>query len=485
MPVIGAYLAQLEQRLSAAGINAPLYLFQSNGGVLPPLKAAQLPVRLLLSGPAGGALAVRTLGNLGAEANLVGIDMGGTSFDVCVVESGTTREITQGEVANCPVRVPMTEIRTISAGGGSIACVDSAGRALVGPHSAGAIPGPAAYGHGGQHATVTDANVVLGRLSPAQFLDGEMPLDVDAATQVVNTTVAEPLNISPEDAAAGVLRVAVAQMAAAIRLSLFEKGLDPRDFALMSFGGAAGLHAAEVAEELGASRVLYPADSATLSAWGMLHADITHDLAATRLLSVTAKTAATINELVAPLVEMATASLHDEGLADDDIHLSLAADMRYRGQAYEIPVPWDALSVSPEVVESACARFHAMHEASFAHSDSNATPELLTVRVRGVGRLTQPGKLSNHPAQSASVVSPRRVYHAGAWQQLPVYTRAHLADVFASEAFHGPLVVEDRHTTIVVPDGWAISAADAGCLMAQRIRADGPTTAASAEDQSA
>lgn len=465
MPVVGRYLARLESRLDAAGIQARLYLFQSNGGVLAPLEAARLPVRLLLSGPAGGALGVQTLGRFADHQNLVGMDMGGTSFDVCVVEQDKIREVAQGEVADCPVRVPMLEIRTISAGGGSIARVDTAGRALVGPDSAGARPGPACYGHGGQAATVTDANVILGKLDPDAFLDGSMQLDADASHQVIRNTVASALSLNDEAAAAGVLDVAVAQMAAAIRLSLFEKGLDPRDFTLMSFGGASGLHAADVANELGANRVLYPLDAATLSAWGMLYADVAQDYAVTRLTPALPESAATLAHLVAPLVERATEALHGQGFSETTMSLHLSADMRYRGQAYEIAVPWESAHISPATIEAAVRQFHALHLAQFAHADESAIPEILTMRLRGIGELRHPSQpLGDSPARKTDAAhGARNVWLQGSRRTVPVLTRQDL-----SAAVSGPVVVEDPHTTIYIPSGWAIATGPAACLVAEK-----------------
>ena len=466
MPVVGDYLRRLEVRLVEAGIDARLLLFQSNGGVLSPAQAMDTPVRLLLSGPAGGALAVQTLGRFSDESNLVGIDMGGTSFDVCVVEKGEIREITQGDVAGFPVRVPMLEIRTISAGGGSIARVDASGRALVGPDSAGARPGPAAYGHGGAAATVTDANVALGRLDASQFLNGEMVLDIAAAERAIQSNVAAPLDLETHQAADGVIRVAVAQMAAAMRLSLFEKGLDPRDFTLMSFGGAAGLHAAEVAVELGASRVLYPANSATLSAWGMLYADVTLDYAATRLLDAVPDTASALNEMIIPLRLQALDDMRAEGFVDNQIKLNLSADMRYKGQAYEIPVPWDGVTADTSSINAAVTRFHGLHLAQFAHCDEQVVPEILTLRLRAVGQLPAPPDASGTQAlqDSSAAQQMRDISVAGTSTAVPVVVRSDITSPLA-----GPLIVEEPHTTIVIPTGWQIAPSRGGCLAATRL----------------
>ncbi|MEM7404510.1 MAG: hydantoinase/oxoprolinase family protein [Pseudomonadota bacterium] len=475
MPVVGRYVRRLAARLHAAGIAAELFLFQSNGGVLTPRQAADTPVRLLLSGPAGGALAVQTLGRAAGVENVVGIDMGGTSFDVCVVQHGQAREVTQGVIADCPVRVPMTEIRTVSAGGGSLARVDAAGRVRVGPESAGAEPGPASYGKGGTAATVTDANVALGRLSPNAFLNGEMQLDAGAAGRALRAHVGAALELDDAAAAAGVLRVAVAQMAAAIRLSLFEKGLDPRDFTLMSFGGAGGLHAADIATELGASRVLYPENAATLSAWGMLYADIMHDFAATRLLPAIPESAGALRGLRDSLT---IAAEHRMGIPGEpregppkSVDYLYSADMRYRGQAYELQVPWPGDAVDADTIAEACVRFHDLHESNFAHCDRRVTPEIMTLRLRARQSLGEelasphaPGPPARDHAADATGPEPRSVYFAETYQHVPVIGRSALAAGPAT----GPLIVEDQHTTIVIPGGWQVMQSRAGCLEASR-----------------
>jgi N-methylhydantoinase A len=474
MPVVGAYLSRLEHALLDAGLRTTLYLFQSNGGVLSAAQAAASPVRLLLSGPAGGALAVSTIGHQSDTPNLVGIDMGGTSFDVCVVERGRTREVTQGAIAGCPVRVPMTEIRTISAGGGSIASVDGAGRLRVGPESAGARPGPAAYGYGGQAATVTDANVVLGRLDARNFLDGAMQLDIKAAADILSDSVGKALGVTPQAAGEGVLRVAVAEMANAIRLSLFEKGLDPRDFALISFGGAGGLHAAEVADELGATAVLYPSDAATLSAWGMLYADVTQDYAATRLLAASDDNVAALDALVKPMLKTAAATLQREGFADEDCSFELLADMRYRGQAYEISVPWGSLPAKVPVklietdrVTRAAATLHDLHEAQFAHCDRDATPEIITMRLRATGRLPKPvGQAAREAHAENGTQRTRCVHLANNQEEIPVLE----ANTVDAQPIAGPLLVEASRTTLFIPAGWQIRQGAANCLAATRIK---------------
>jgi len=241
-------------------------------------------VRLLLSGPSGGSAACALLSEILKEDNLIGIDMGGTSFDVSVIRNGRVNVVMQGEVDRMPVRIPMVEIRAIGAGGGSLAKVQRDKRLTVGPESAGSRPGPACYGRGGKGPTVTDANVTLGRLNGENFLGGGMRLDREAAGAAIDTEVAKPLGLSVEAAAEGLLAVVNANLGAAIRLSLFEKGVDPREFTMIAFGGAAGLHAVAVADETGIRRVVFPQNASTLSAYGILHSDLIHDLVRSRVL---------------------------------------------------------------------------------------------------------------------------------------------------------------------------------------------------------
>ena len=251
MPAVRGYLAQLEARLLQQSMATRLLIVQSNGGVCSAPMAAEQPVRLVLSGPSGGAIAVEQLAARLGMPNLVGIDMGGTSFDVVVVDAGRAASVTEGSIDGVPVRLPMIEMRTIGTGGGSIAWIDRAGRLRVGPRSAGAQPGPACYGRGGEEATVTDANLVLGRIDARRFAAGRMPLDTGRAREAITRKVGTPLGLGLEEAAEGIVRISIANMAQAIRLSLYSRGLDPADFALVSFGGAGGLHAAEIARRGG------------------------------------------------------------------------------------------------------------------------------------------------------------------------------------------------------------------------------------------
>jgi N-methylhydantoinase A len=265
--------------------------------------------------------------------------MGGTSFDVSVVQDHRIGLVTQGEVDRLPVRLPMVEMRTIGAGGGSIAAVDASGRLTAGPRSAGARPGPVCYGRGGTLPTVTDANAVLGRLDPDFFLGGAMALDIGAARNAMTEHVGAPLSLNVEAAAEGVLRVTNVQLASAVRLSLFEKGLDPREFSLLSFGGAGGLHATDVADELGIGEVIFPREPGTLSAYGILFSELVQDLARSRLLRAESDALPEIEAAIAILSDEAVARLVADGVPEDQRATEISADLRYHGQAFELLVP--------------------------------------------------------------------------------------------------------------------------------------------------
>ena len=449
MPVVGGYLRQLEAWLAARGMQARLLLVQSNGGVCSAVQATAQPVRLLLSGPSGGALAALDTATRLGRQDLVGIDMGGTSFDVCVVAGGRLTLVTQGEVDGLPVRLPMVEIRTIGAGGGSIAAVE-AGRLLVGPRSAGARPGPACYGHGGAEPTVTDANLVLGRLDLATFLGGQMRLDGAAARAAVQARVAGPLGLSIEAAAEGILSVTNASLAAAIRLSLFEKGLDPRGFALLSFGGAGGLHATAVADELGVTEVAFPPDASTFSAWGILQSDIVHDLARGRLLRAGPGCLPALAEMAASLRAQGAALLAADGVPAEDRAMPLSADLRYAGQAFELVVPWGDVEPDADALAALLDGFHALHRQRFSYANPADPVEVVTLRLTAAGRLPRPPSIREAAAGQGGAPASRPVYLGGAWQDVPVHCRGHLP-----AAVHGPALIEEDYTTVLLGAGWS------------------------------
>ena len=466
VPVVSRYTGRLSERIAAEAPATPVYLVQSNGGVCGLAKAGREPARLLLSGPSGGAAAARRLSAELAEPNLVAIDMGGTSFDVSVVTGGSIAMIAEGEIDGLPVRLPMVEMRTIGAGGGSIAWVDEGGRLRIGPRSAGARPGPACYGSGGTELTVTDANLLLGRLGADSFMGGAMPLDAVPAAAAV-APLAAALGLSRDETAAGVIAVTNSNLALAIRLSLFEKGLDPEDFALLSFGGAGGVHACEVAEDLGIGRVIFPPHASTLSAWGILWSDIVHDLATTEIAPLQQagpRLAAAASRMAAEGARL----LAEDGVAETARRFAWSLDLRYRGQAFDLNVAVDSASFGAAELAQAAARFHAQHLQRFSYDEPGTPVEVVALRLAAIGRLAKPGTAPERTDGASPPCTHRAVWGKGGFVATAVWQR----DGLNVGAVTGPAVIEETYTSSYIPPGWAASLETSGALVARRIAAN-------------
>ena len=418
-PLMDRYLGALE-----AGSRHRLAILQSNGGYLTAREARRHAVRTVLSGPAGGLIAATHMARRSGFTKILAFDMGGTSTDVSLAD-GAPRETTEAAIDGMPVRVPMLDIHTVGAGGGSIARVDAGGLLRVGPESAGADPGPACYG-AGQEATVTDAHVVLGRIAAAQFLGGAMHIDPALAEAAVGR-VAAALNLPRLAAAEGIVKVANANMDRAIRAVSVERGYDPRDFALVAFGGGGGLHACELAAQLEIRTVIVPRFAEGLSALGMLLADCVRDYSAAAL-------GETNLEPIFRRLE------RDARRDTPGATLLRSADLRYAGQSYEINVPWD----------DAAARFHREHERLYGYATPERAVETVTVRVRARRATPQPefGK----PVRTTAPAQTRRIYIEGRWREVPVVPR-HAKTLARSLA--GPLLIPDYGATTLVLSGWS------------------------------
>ncbi|CAN1524802.1 HyuA N-methylhydantoinase A/acetone carboxylase, beta subunit [Rhabdaerophilaceae bacterium] len=465
MPIVQNYVEQLQARMQQAGLTAPLYLVQSNGGATTPAAAVLAPVKLLLSGPSGGVLAAERLAEQLSITHAVGVDMGGTSYDVALIQNGRRTVVAQGEVDGLPVRVPMVEMRTIGAGGGSIVKVDATGRLQVGPESASAAPGPVCYRRGGQEPTTTDANVVLGRLDAASFMRGSFPLDENAARAAIETRVARPLAIGVEEAAEGVIGLVTAKLAGAIKLSLFERGLDPRDFALMSFGGAGGVHAVEVAEELGMRTVVFPRNPSTFSAHGILQSDIAYDLARTQITQLKPESADCLNAIVAELAQAGHRLMAMNANSDHDVSLRFAADLRYRGQAFELMLPLVGETIDPTGVAALVERFHHAHLERFSFDDRQQPVEMVTMRLVascGLGGVIAPAAMD---VKAGTAPSSRPVYLRGRWQDVLVHQQESLPH---SSRLEGPAVIEQDYTSLLLMEGWHLTVTENGDLVARR-----------------
>ncbi len=373
MPVMDRYLGRLGDRLATE----QLRIMNSNGGILSAAQAQQQPVKAILSGPAAGVVGALDIAKAAGLERVISFDMGGTSTDVSL-SIGEAQLTSEGEIAGLPLRAPMIDIHSVGSGGGSIAFVDPGGLLHVGPESAGADPGPACYGRGGTKPTVTDANRVLGRLDPHRFLGGEMILDSAAAERAVGE-IATLLGMSLEGSALGIVRVVNSHMASALRLVSTARGHDPRDFTLLSFGGAGGLHACDVARQVGIGSVLIPAGASTLSAYGMLAADLAKDYVQTVMMAADTLFE-TLEARFAPLEQEGQKDMELQGIPSELIELVSELDLRYAGQSYELRVPFD-----PGFASS----FHERHQAAYGYSDPDMPVEVVNLRVRAIGRVAQ------------------------------------------------------------------------------------------------
>jgi N-methylhydantoinase A len=436
-PVLEKYLTHLEQEMQP---ETRLRVMQSNGGNISPAEARANGVRCILSGPAGGVVGCEYIGRVAGPpsgSRAIGFDMGGTSTDVSLIV-GRPQVTTESIIGGCPIRIPVLDIHTIGAGGGSIARVDPGGALRVGPESAGADPGPTCYGKG-RLPTVTDANVTLGRIPPEFFLGGQMPLNKGRAVEAL-TQLGDELHLTAQQAALGVVQVANAHMERALRVISVERGHDPRDFTLLSFGGAGGLHAADLARGLGIPRVLVPPLASTLSAFGMLAADVVKDYTQTVMLQDDTPLIA-LEELFAPLTLRGQRELEAEGVSADHIRLERFIDARYHGQSYELTVPFS---------ERLTIDFHDLHKSTYGYSREDAPLMFVNLRVRAVGR-SDPPEMHQQPQEGedaqAALIDTRPVL----FEQGELPTRFYRAESLRpGNVLAAPAVVVRTDTTVLL-----------------------------------
>jgi N-methylhydantoinase A len=447
-PGLSRYLKELERRLAGAGYAGPTLIIQSHGGVAPIDESGRLAAGAVLSGPAGGVAGSVYAARLISEGNLIPFDMGGTSTDISLIVDGRPSLAASRRVASHTIALSSLDIATVGAGGGSIARVDAGGILHVGPESAGAVPGPACYGNGGGAATVTDANLVLGYLDPASFLGGRRRLDREAAEAAVDN-IAAGLGIDRLGAASGIHRVVNTTMAEGVRLVSVRRGVDPRHFALLAFGGASGLHATDVARQLDLSRVVVPRVAAVLSAWGMLATDLRFEVARSHIGDTRTLDGGGLKGLFEEMEAEGFARLRSS--FDGAARTSRSVDMRYGEQVFEIRVGLDGVDWSqadplPQIVE----RFHRRHEELYTYSLPDQETVLVNARVAVAGILAA---LPQEPAlPKASPVAPRteRRIYLDAWTPAPVYDFDALAP---AQAIMGPAIVESAMTTVLLRPG--------------------------------
>ncbi len=437
-PVMARYLSQLGDEVTSGRVR----IMQSNGGIMSLEAAQRLAVQTILSGPAGGAVGGFALGQRAGFDNVITFDMGGTSTDVCLC-AGELSRTSETVIGDVPIRVPVIDIHTVGAGGGSIAYRDPGGSLRVGPRSAGAAPGPICYGQGGTELTVTDANLFLGRLSPEHFLGGERQLEVKPISDAIASFAAQ-MNLSMTDAAEGIIRVANATMERAMRVISLERGHDPRDFTLVCFGGAGAMHAADLARNLGITRIMVPRAAGLLSALGMLLADVVRDYSRTLLVRAADLDDERLDRAFGELETRANTEYEKEGIAAGQLLLERSLDVRYVGQGHELSVP-----MSADFETS----FHDIHHRRFGYADPKRPTEVVNVRVRAVARTDQP-PMPEHELQaadaSAATLGECAIVFDGDERESLLVDRSKLQP---GNAFSGPaLVVEYSTTTVVPPD---------------------------------
>jgi len=449
-PLLGRYLGRLGKAAETAGLPRPLVM-RSSGGVSSAEDATRAGAWSVLSGPAGGAVGAGLVATASGDGNAIGLDMGGTSCDVCVVEAGEVRRTDSRLIGGRVIQLPMVDVHTVGAGGGSVGWRDAGGALRVGPRSAGAVPGPACYGRGGSESTVTDANLLLGRLAAESRLAGGLTLDVEAARKAT-AALAASLGIGELEAAEGIVRVANQEMLRALRVVTVERGVDPRRFALMPFGGAGPMHAAELAEELGIDRVLCPRAGGVLSALGLCASDRRHDTARTVMLAggdLTAeRVAAEVHELASRLG------------AEPEAELEAVYEMRYAGQAFELPVPGTTGPDPADLVE----RFERAHEQRYGHRDPDG--EVVLVHIRLAAVVPGPDPRLAASARGRLEEDERRVRFGGEWHRTRILRGEPPAGLTAA----GPALFELPEATFVVPPGWRAEVDGAGTIRAERTR---------------
>jgi N-methylhydantoinase A len=457
-PALARYLARLAARLASAGYHGDVLIMQSHGGVAPVRESTRLAAGAVLSGPAGGVAAGRYSARLLNEANLITFDMGGTSTDIALLQGGEPHLTGEKTVGAAKVALPAIDIHTLGAGGGSVAWVD-AGRILhVGPESAGAEPGPACYGKGGARATVTDANLVLGFLDPGNFLGGRIGLDAQAARAAVER-VATELGTTALRAADGIARVVNTNMAEGIKIVSVRRGVDPRQFSLVAFGGAAGLHITEVARLLEIQRVVVPSVAAVLSAWGMLATDLRYELVRSHVSEVGRMTAAGLRRLFAALEREGKKRLAN---FEGPISVRRGLDMRYGEQIFEIQVDLDGVDLAAaDLMDQVAGRFHRRHEELYAYSAPGQEVVVVNARVAVVGALpVLPAGSGAAERGGTRTVARRRVW-LGDWVEVPVHRMDALA---VGQEIKGPAIFESATTTVLAREGERVTVTTNGWL---------------------
>ena len=461
MPVMMRYLSSLESNLAKDGYGRRLFIMSSSGGMISSTSAQMFPIRTILSGPAGGVNGAIHFARQAGFSNVITYDMGGTSSDVCLVKDLRPMISTEHHYLGIPVKTLQMEINTVGAGGGSIAWVDQDGRLRVGPKSAGATPGPAAYGKNGQDPTITDANLVLGRLGSDSLLGGKIRLSSELARRAIERLSAKLGGLDVDRLAEGLLQIAVTKMAGAIKEISVEKGHDPRDYVLVPYGGAGPMHAAAIADELGIGRVLVPKYPGNLSALGLIASDVRHDYVRSCIQLLDDVEPEVLSREYRSLEEEALSSLLSEGFREEQIVFDRALDLRYRGQAFELSIPMQKGDTN-RVIQN---RFHERFEQIYGHRHSEHQILLVNLRVSSFGIVGKPDfpELDTiHGSVEGARKGERSVFFQGEYWNTPIYERTLLPKDWE---IPGPVIVEESGATTVIPPQWSVRTDRFGNLM--------------------
>ncbi|MXX46556.1 MAG: hydantoinase/oxoprolinase family protein [Acidimicrobiia bacterium] len=463
-PPVSRYMADLSTRLADRGMPAPLRVMQSNGGIISARAASERPLQTLLSGPVGGAAGGVALAEVLSRPNLICVDLGGTSFDVSLITDGQADSSPSALLEGLPVLMPVVDIHTIGAGGGSLAYLE-AGGLRVGPESAGAYPGPACYGRGGTQPTVTDANLFLGRIDPDYFLGGNLTLDTGAARAAL-VTLGESLDLDGDRLALGIIEVINAKMSQAIRTLTVERGIEPREFSLVAFGGAGPMHAVALAQELGIREVIVPPDPGGFSAWGMLQSAVRQDFSEAFFRDFSDLDARDLHDRFARLGDRAVSSLLGEGVAADRIGVVQRLDMRYQGQEHTLTVtmPNGAPGARDDRFSALRRRFEDIYAARYGHSNPEASMETVNLRLTALGDVGrplladnyQPDQPSDSPSKTTPVLFTSGLYPTARYNRHTLPPRC---------SIDGPAIVEEATATTVIPPEGSATIDEYGCLI--------------------
>ena len=464
-PPAQAYFEHLKSELHARGFDGAIFIMKSNGGVMEVLTASRTPAHTLLSGPVAGSIAGKALSAATERQNAITFDMGGTSCDISVILDGEPEAAFESQVEGYPIMAPMVRINYLGAGGGSIAQIIGERSLRVGPESAGADPGPACYGQGGELPTVTDANLILGRLDPRAALAGGIDLDSDLAAAAIKSHIADRLDMSVKEAALGIVEIACVKMAYAIREVTIEQGLDPREFTLISFGGAGPMHTPFIASMVGIRQVIVPWSPGTLCGWGMLNTDLRHDVAQVVDYGGRQLDQSELADMFDRLESQGRAALIEQGVEAASLTTNRAIDMRYKGQEHTLTIPLAEGPINDDALTELSAQFNQMHERKYAHASPDEPVEFVNIRVEAVGHLDKPGLykprgVSSNGANAAS--ETRNVTFKEGDLPTAIYQRDHLAP---GARIDGPAIVTEVGSTTLAPPAFALTVDEYGNLI--------------------